>query len=192
MVPYRQPTQFPGIKYVFLDRDGVTNRKLPEGKFVRSWREFELLHGVELAIATLNRSGRHIIVVSNQRGIALGLYTRADVETLHVKLQEHLAEHEAHVDAFYYCPHDRNQCDCRKPKTGLFEQVFRDFPDASAKNGIVIGDSISDIQAARTLGVLAIFIQGDPKTQKPGAEEAAALADVVARSLIEAVEKYLS
>jgi D-glycero-D-manno-heptose 1,7-bisphosphate phosphatase len=184
--------KFPGIKYVFLDRDGVTNRKLPEGQFVRCWRDFEFLPGVESAIAALNRSGRHIIVISNQRGIALGLYTRADVETLHMKLQEHMAEHGAHIDAFYYCPHDRNQCDCRKPKTGLFEQVFRDFPEASAQNSIVIGDSITDIQAARTLGLLAIFIQGDPKTQKPGGEKAAALADAVANSLIEAVEKYLS
>jgi D-glycero-D-manno-heptose 1,7-bisphosphate phosphatase len=183
---------FPGIKYVFLDRDGVTNRKLPEGQFVRSWRDFEFLPGAESAIAALNRSGRHIIIISNQRGIALGLYTRADVETLHMKLQERMAEHDAHIDAFYYCPHDRNQCDCRKPKIGLFEQVFRDFPEASAQNSIVIGDSISDIQAARTLGLLAIFIQGDPKTQKPGAEKAAALADAVANSLIEAVEKYLS
>jgi D-glycero-D-manno-heptose 1,7-bisphosphate phosphatase len=108
-----------------------------------------------------------------------------------MKLQEHMAEHGAHIDAFYYCPHDRNQCDCRKPKTGLFEQVFRDFPEASAQNSIVIGDSMTDIQAARTLGVLAIFIQGDRKTQKPGAEKAATLADAVANSLIEAVEKYL-
>ena len=192
MVPYGQTTKFPGVEYVFLDRDGVTNRKLPEGQFVRSWRDFEFLHGVESAIAALNQSGRHIIVISNQRGIALGLYTRADVETLHMKLREHLAGHDAHIDAFYYCPHDRNQCDCRKPKTGLFEQVFRDFPGASAQNSIVIGDSITDIQAARTLGLLAIFIQGDPKTQKPGAEKAAALADAVANSLIEAVEKYLS
>ena len=192
MVPYRQTGTFPGIKYVFLDRDGVTNRKPPEGQFVRCWRDFEFLPGAESAIAALNRSGRHIIVISNQRGIALGLYTRADVDTLHMKLQEHLAGHDAHIAAFYYCPHDRNQCDCRKPKTGLFEQVFRDFPEASAQNSIVIGDSITDIQAARTLGLFAIFIQGDPKTQKPGAEKAAALADAVANSLIEAVEKYLS
>jgi len=183
---------FQGIKYVFLDRDGVTNRKLPEGQFVRSWHDFEFLPGAESAIAALNRSGRQVIIVSNQRGIALGLYTRADVETLHMQLQKCMAEHNAHIDAFYYCPHDQNQCECRKPKTGLFEQVFRDFPEASAQNSIIIGDSISDIQAARTLGLLAIFIQGDPETQKPGAEKAAALADATADSLIEAVEKYLS
>jgi len=103
---------FPKIKYVFLDRDGVTNRKLPEGQFVRYWRDFEFLRGAECAIATLNRSGRHIIVVTNQRGVALGLHTRADVDTLHLKMQDHLAEYDAHIDAFYYCPHDQNQCDC--------------------------------------------------------------------------------
>ncbi|HZW91427.1 MAG TPA: HAD family hydrolase [Candidatus Eremiobacteraceae bacterium] len=185
-------TTFPGVKYVFLDRDGVINRKLPEGQFVRSWREFELLEGVESAIAALNRSGRSVIIISNQRGIALGLSTRAEVETLHRKLQEHLATHNAHIDAFYYCPHDKNECDCRKPKTGLFEQAFKDFPEASAPNSIVVGDSISDIQAARNLGLSAIFIQGDPETRKRGIEEAIALADAVANTLADAVEKYLS
>lgn len=181
-----------GLKYIFLDRDGVINRKLPEGQFVRSWREFDLLEGVESAIAALNCSGRSVIVISNQRGIALGLSTRADVETLHRKLQEHLAAHNAHIDAFYYCPHDKNECDCRKPKTGLFEQAFKDFPEASAQNSIVVGDSISDIQAARKLGLPAIFIQGDPETQKRGTEEAIALADAVANTLADAVQKYLS
>jgi len=154
--------------------------------------DFGFLRGAECAIAALNRSGRRIIVVTNQRGVALGLHTRADVDTLHLKMQDHLAEYDAHIDAFYYCPHDQNQCNCRKPKTGLFEQAFRDFPEASARNSIVIGDSISDIQAARTLGLLAIFILGDRKTQKPGAKKAAALADGVANSLAEAVEKFLS
>ena len=186
-------TTFPGIKYVFLDRDGVINRKLPEGQYVRSWSEFDILEGVESAIACLNRSGRSVIVITNQRGIALGLYTRADVETLHRELQEHLAAHSAHIDAFYYCPHHKNQCDCRKPKTGLFEQAFKDFPEASAQNSVVIGDSISDIQAARKLSLPAIFICGDQATQKHGgAEEAIDLADAVANTLAEAVEKYLS
>ncbi len=170
MVSISTNSTFPGIKYVFLDRDGVTNRKLPEGQFVRCWRDFEILPGAESAIAILNHSGRRVVVITNQRGIARGLHIRADVETLHVKFQEHLAEYDAHIDAFCYCPHDRNQCDCRKPKTGLFEQAFRDFPEASAQNSAVIGDSISDIQAARALGLLAIFIVGDRKTQKPGAE----------------------
>lgn len=187
-----QSRKFSAVKYVFLDRDGVTNRKLPEGQFVRSWEDFVLLPGVESALTALHRSGRHVIIISNQRGIALGLYTDADVQTVHLKLQQHLAERGAYIEAFYYCPHDRDQCNCRKPRTGLFEQAFRDFPGASPQNSVVIGDSLSDIQAARTLGITAIFIQGDPKTRKPGAAEAETLADAVVASLSEAVERCLS
>lgn len=183
---------FPGVKYVFLDRDGVINHKMPEGQFVRDWDDFEILPGTESAIAILNRTGRQIIVVSNQRGIALGLYTSADVEKLHRRLQQHLQTNEAQVDAFYYCPHDVNQCDCRKPKTGLFEQAFRDFPEVSTENAVVIGDSISDIEAARNIGAPSILIRGAPQNRKPGTERAEMLADAVAGSLLEAVEKYLA
>lgn len=182
------PNTFSNIEYVFLDRDGVINRKVAEGKYVGRWDRFHILPGVEQAIAALNQSGRVVLVVSNQRGIALGHYTKADVDAIHVALQKHLARHGARIDAFYFCPHDKNECNCRKPKTGLFEQTFRDFPGASATNSIVIGDSLSDIQAARNLGAPSIFIDGDPDTQKPGAEKAASLASAVSGSLLEAVK----
>jgi D-glycero-D-manno-heptose 1,7-bisphosphate phosphatase len=178
---------FKHIQYVFLDRDGVINRKPPEGEYVARWSDVQVLPGVESAIAAFNRSGRKVIVVSNQRGIALGRYTGADVEAIHAELQQHLAAHGAHIDAFYYCPHEEDQCDCRKPRTGMFEQAFRDFPGSSRANSLLIGDSISDIEAARNLGIPAIFIEGDPSTQKKGAERAAALADLVCASLLEAV-----
>lgn len=182
---------FQDVHYVFLDRDGVINRKPPEGEYVGHWSGFQLLPGAESAIAALNRAGRRVIVITNQRGVALGRYTCTDVETLHSQLQEHLEQYGARIDAFYYCPHDKNQCDCRKPKTGLFQQAFRDFPDASTANSLVIGDSISDIEAARNLWIPAIFIQGDPETQKPGAETAAKLADAVCDSLADAVALFL-
>jgi len=178
---------FKHIQYVFLDRDGVINRKPPEGEYVARWSDVQVLPGVESAIAAFNRSGRKVIVVSNQRGIALGRYTGADVEAINAELQQHLAAHGAHIDAFYYCPHEEDQCDCRKPRTGMFEQAFRDFPGSSRANSLLIGDSISDIEAARNLGIPAIFIEGDPSTQKKGAERAAALADLVCASLLEAV-----
>lgn len=180
------------VRYVFLDRDGVINRKAPEGRYIARWSDFVLLPGVEAAIASLNRSGRRVMVVSNQRGVALGLYTSADVDALHRALQQHLATHGARIDAFYVCPHDKNQCECRKPKPGLFLQAFCDFPEASTRNSIVIGDSISDIDAAHHLGIPAIFIQGDPATQKPMAEKAAAEADAVASSLADAVDRFLT
>jgi D-glycero-D-manno-heptose 1,7-bisphosphate phosphatase len=178
-------------EYVFLDRDGVINRKAPEGRYIAAWGDFHILPGAASAIAALNRAGIRVIVVSNQRGIALGHYSRADVEALHAQLEEHLAVEGARIDAFYYCPHDKDECDCRKPKTGLFHQAFRDFPGASPSNSVVIGDSISDIQAAAALGFPSIFIEGDPETQKPGAEKAAHLAGRVARSLRDAVDTWI-
>ncbi|HTW47987.1 MAG TPA: HAD family hydrolase [Acidobacteriaceae bacterium] len=181
-------TAFTGIDFVFLDRDGVINRKPPEGRYIARWDDFHILPGAEAAIAGLNRSGRRVIVVSNQRGIALGRYTAADVDALHAALQQQLQTHGAHIDAFYFCPHDRNQCDCRKPRPGLFLQAFRDFPEASAANSLLIGDSLSDIEAAHNLGMRSIFIHGDPATRKPGAERAAALAGASAHSLAAAAE----
>lgn len=180
-----------GIRYVFLDRDGVINRKAPEGKYISRWSDFHLIPGVGAAIATLNRSGRRVIVISNQRGIALGRYTSEDVTKLHHQLKQHLAVYEARIDSFYYCPHDKNQCDCRKPNPGLFLQAFHDFPDASPQNSLMIGDSLSDIEGAHNLGMPAIFIVGEPATQKAGAGEAAAQADGVSASLAEAVDRYL-
>ena len=185
-------TGFHHIRCVFLDRDGVINRKPPEGAYVGRWSDFHILPGVEAAIAALNRAAIRVIVISNQRGIALGYYSAVDVDALHAQLQQHLASHGARIDAFYYCPHDKNACDCRKPQIGLFEQAFRDFPDISRTNSVVIGDSLSDIEAARNLGVPSIFIQGDPATQKPGAATAAQRANVIAHSLPEAVEPLLA
>jgi len=132
-----------------------------------------------------------VLVTSNQRGIALGYYSITDVEHLQNRIQQHLADHGAHIDGFYFCPHDEGQCNCRKPKIGLFEQAFRAFPGASASNSVMIGDSLGDIEAARRLGMPSIFIEGDPLTQKPGADQAAALANSLAGSLAEAVKRYL-
>jgi D-glycero-D-manno-heptose 1,7-bisphosphate phosphatase len=183
---------FANIQYVFLDRDGVINRKLPEGEYVSSWHRFQMLPGAEEAIAKLNRSGRTVIVVTNQRGIALGYYTGADVKALHEALQQHLGQEGAHIDGFYFCPHDKNECDCRKPRIGLFKQALRDFPGAAASNSIVIGDSLSDIEAANSFGAPSIFIEGDAEFQKPGADKARALANASSRSLSEAVNRLLS
>jgi D-glycero-D-manno-heptose 1,7-bisphosphate phosphatase len=184
-----QPDQ---IRYVFLDRDGVINRKLPEGQYVTHWGEFELLPGVESAVVALNRTGRTVIVISNQRGIALGIYTTEQLERLHSQLQDHLMAHGARIDGFYYCPHDEGQCTCRKPNTGLLEQALRDFPSASPDRSILIGDSLSDIQAARSMGIRSIFIDSRRENQKAGAEKAFELADAVSPSLWEAVSTLLS
>ena len=178
----------PYLQTIFLDRDGVLNQKMPEGRWVTSRAEFQVLPGVPEAIGRLNRAGVRVIVVSNQRGIALGRLSDADVNDIHAGFQTILQAQGAHVDAFYYCPHDKGQCGCRKPLTGMFDQARHDFPAISAATSAMIGDSLPDIEFGRRLGMLTIFIEGDPAMQKPGALSAAGLADLRFPSLAAAVD----
>ena len=180
------------LRTVFLDRDGVLNRKLPEGRYVTSPSEFQPLPGVHAAIAKLNRAGLRVIVVSNQRGIALGLYDASNVRNVHASFQSELKQHGAHVDAFYFCPHDKDQCNCRKPLAGLFEQAQADYPDITAESSAMIGDSWSDIEFGHRLGMLTVFLDGDPEHQKPGVEKARELADLRFPSLPAAVDALLA
>jgi D-glycero-D-manno-heptose 1,7-bisphosphate phosphatase len=180
------------IHTVFVDRDGVVNQKLPEGRFVTSESEFRPLPGVYEAIAKLNQAGMRVFVVSNQRGIAMGLYTAADVLDIHAAFQNELNVFGAHVDAFYFCPHDKAECDCRKPLPGLFNQAQADFPDINADSSVIIGDSWSDVEFGRRLGMLTVFIEGDPALQKPGSEAARDSADVHFANLPAAVDALLA
>jgi len=180
------------ITFVFLDRDGVINRKPPAGQYVTCWQEFELLPGVEEAIATLNRSGRKAIVLTNQRGVALGLYSLEELAGMHERLAEKLAAHGAHLDAIYACPHDAGQCNCRKPLTGLFEQAFRDFPAAQAGNSVMVGDSLRDIEAGRRLGMRTVLV--DDAGAAPASDEvqlARSLAQLTVASLAEFVHRHI-
>jgi D-glycero-D-manno-heptose 1,7-bisphosphate phosphatase len=179
------------VRTVFLDRDGVLNEKLPEGRYVASLSDFHLLPGVPAAVGRINRAGLRVVVVSNQRGIALGLYTAADVEALQAALRQILKVNGAHLDGFYFCPHDKDQCACRKPLPGMFEQAQRDFPEIAADTSVMIGDSLSDIQFGQRLGMLTVFIEGESAHRKPGAREAAELTDLRFPSLAGAVDYLL-
>jgi D-glycero-D-manno-heptose 1,7-bisphosphate phosphatase len=184
------PTEF---TTVFLDRDGVINRKMPEGCYVTRWEEFEILPGVPEAIARLNRAGKRVIIVSNQRGIFLGLYTEADLLSIHARFRQILAASGAHIDGFYFCPHDRKVCRCRKPAPGMFEAAQKDFPEIEAAKSIMVGDSHSDIEFGHRLGMPTVFIKGeDADRRKPGWEKSEQEANAVVRSLPEAVEQLLA
>jgi D-glycero-D-manno-heptose 1,7-bisphosphate phosphatase len=129
-------------------------------------------------------------VVTNQRGVSLGIYTLDQVVVLHTELQRHLEAFGAHIDAFYICPHGHNECNCRKPSTGLLEEAFRDFPAAATENSLLIGDSISDMQLARNFGIPSILIQNIDKNWNDN-NEAAGVALATASSLWEAVSTYI-
>jgi D-glycero-D-manno-heptose 1,7-bisphosphate phosphatase len=170
----------------------VLNEKMPEGRYVTRWDEFKVLPGVVDAIGLLNTVGVRVVVVSNQRGVALGLYTADDVREIHAEFQKLLASRGAHVDAFYFCPHDKGQCNCRKPLTGMFEQAVADFPTITAARSVMIGDTLSDIEFGRRLKMATMFIEGDPERQKPGTEAAQDRADLRFPSLYAAVTALLA
>jgi D-glycero-D-manno-heptose 1,7-bisphosphate phosphatase len=176
---------------VFLDRDGVLNRKMPEGQYVTRLSDFHILPGVPQAIASLNHAGLRVVVISNQRGIALGLYTAADVDAIHTDFQRELAVHGAHIDAFFLCPHDRGECNCRKPLPGLFEQTQARFPAITAATSVMIGDSLVDMDFAHRLGMTAILIDDGQQPSRPGDDSALQLADLRFSSLSAAVKHLL-
>lgn len=180
------------LRTVFLDRDGILNEKMPEGRYVARWEEFRILPGVPEALRRLNQAGLRVVVVSNQRGIALGLYTNEEVAAIHAKFQQLLKSAGAQIDAFFICPHDKGQCNCRKPLPGLFEQAVAQFPKITAETSAMIGDSLSDIEFGHRLGMSTVFIEGNRERQKLGAESAAELADLHCSSLAEAVDVLLA
>lgn len=182
---------FTTVKYVFLDRDGVLNRKAPPTQYITRAEDLILLPGVEEAVAALNRSGRKVVVVTNQRGIALGLYSQEDLARIHDKLRAQLAAHGAHLDGIYVCPHEAGQCDCRKPLTGLFEQAFREFPDATPEVSVMVGDSLRDIEAGVRAGMATVMITGDISNSAEDAR-AVGLAGLSAPSLSDLVRQHFS
>jgi histidinol-phosphate phosphatase family protein len=120
----------------------------------------------------------------------LGLYTQTELDRIHTHLEAQLALRGAHVNAIYVCPHDAGQCDCRKPLTGLFEQAFRDFPDATPERSIMVGDSLRDIEAGLRVGMTTAMILGDDGEPTAEDDRAASLAQITARSLSDLVDRY--
>ena len=157
---------------VFLDRDGVINVKAPEGEYIKSWDEFTFLPGAVEAVAALRRARRRIVIVTNQRGIALGEMTEADLAAIHVRMLEEIGP----VDAIYHCPHDDGECDCRKPLPGMLLRAAAEVPGVELRRSVMIGDSETDIEAGRAVGARTIKVGGGPG-------EAPTLRDAVAELL---------
>jgi D-glycero-D-manno-heptose 1,7-bisphosphate phosphatase len=147
---------------VFLDRDGTINQKAPEGDYVKTLRELRLLPRAALAIRRLNDARVPVVVVTNQRGIALGRMTESDLRAIHRELEKRLRRTAgAHIDAFLYCPHDEGECDCRKPSIGMFLRAKDLFSDLHLDRAVMIGDSPADVTAGRRAGMATIQIGHD-------------------------------
>ncbi len=172
---------------LFLDRDGVINRKAKEGDYIKSGEEFQFLRGAKGAIRKLNKKGFLVIVVSNQRGVSKGIMTEADLKEIDTKMQEGLRKVGARIDGIYYCPHDiPDHCGCRKPAPGLLFRAAKE-QDIDLDRSWIIGDSPSDIEAGKRAGCKTIFIRSSPQQDSDEGIQP----DFIARSLAEAVDEFL-
>ena len=137
---------------VFLDRDGVINEKPRDGEYVRNWSEFRLLDTIADWIRLFNALGFLVIVVTNQRGVARGVMSAADLEDIHCRMIQELARHGARIDDVFCCSHEENTCNCRKPRPGLVLQA-QDKWDIDLPQSLLIGDSERDAALAAGCGI---------------------------------------
>jgi D-glycero-D-manno-heptose 1,7-bisphosphate phosphatase len=173
-------------KAAFLDRDGVINQKAQtEDEYVTCWEEMKILPGVAEGICLLNKGGFRVIVVSNQRGVAKGLITAAELDSIHQRMCEELTNAGAIIDGVYYCPHElQPPCACRKPRPGMLLEAARTHA-IDLTISWMIGDSDKDVEAGREAGCRTVRLLRSNETWN-------GTADLVARSLLEATRKILS
>lgn len=167
-------------KAVFLDRDGVINRKAPEGKYITQWDDFEFLPGAAGAIRSLNRAGFLVIVVTNQRCVAKGLLTESELRSIHERMITELKKEEAVIDAVYYCLHEvEAHCLCRKPEPGMILQAAKDH-DINLALSWMVGDCLRDVEAGKAAGCKTAWI-----TEPMRLDSQASRSDLTVRSLNE-------
>lgn len=159
------PRLAPGAT-AFLDRDGTINKGAAEGEYIVSAAEIELLPGAAEAIRLLNELPAKAVVVTNQRGIALGKMSEADLVAVNAELERQLEAGGAELDAILHCPHEMGECDCRKPGPGMFERAAAEVPGVRIEGGAMVGDSALDVESGRRLGLTTVRIgpsgAGDP------------------------------
>jgi D-glycero-D-manno-heptose 1,7-bisphosphate phosphatase len=153
---------------IFLDRDGTVNEEV---EYLSSPKNLRLIPGAARAIREANELGFRVFIVTNQSGVARGFFTEEDVRLVNAELLRLLKLEGASIDAVYYCPHLPQSasatgpidprylldCDCRKPKTGMFEQAAKEF-DIDFRSSFVVGDRLSDMKAGNNIGARSILV----------------------------------
>lgn len=177
---------------VFLDRDGTIN---VDHGFVARPDDLEFMPGAVEALRLLRGAGFALVVVTNQSGVARGYHTEEDVRAFHDEMNRRLAVDGARIDAFCYCPHHpegtvprySRACECRKPGAALYRQAIADL-DIDPRRSFAVGDKVSDIVPAVTLGATGILLEG-PSAQ--ALSEADSGGFLTAASLLDAARLVL-
>lgn len=178
------------MKLVILDRDGVVNHD--SDAFIKSPAEWVPIDGSLNAMARLKQAGFHIVVATNQSGIARGLFDMDTLNAIHQKMHNAALAAGAEIDAVFFCPHAADDhCDCRKPKAGMLQTIAKRY-DVRLKGVPVVGDSLRDLQAGYVVGgtpYLVLTGKGEKTRAKgglpPGTKIFADLAAVVDHLLAE-------
>ena len=144
------------MKLVILDRDGVIN--YDSEHFIKNPDEWKPIPGSLEAIARFNQAGYRVVIATNQSGIGRGLFDMAMLNTIHDKLYRALAQVGGRIDALFYCPHAADlNCQCRKPRPGMLEEIGRRFN--SPLQGVpAIGDALRDLEAAAAVGAQPMLV----------------------------------
>jgi len=144
-------------RFVILDRDGTINQD--SDQFIKSPDEWRPIPGSLEAIALLNKHGYKVVVITNQSGLARGLFDSATLAAIHDKMKTMVQAKGGQIEAIYFCPHGADDnCHCRKPKPGLFQQFIQDYQIGPDKL-FCIGDSLRDIQAARAARATPLLVK---------------------------------
>ncbi|MBK7768741.1 MAG: D-glycero-beta-D-manno-heptose 1,7-bisphosphate 7-phosphatase [Sulfuritalea sp.] len=144
------------MKLVILDRDGVINHD--SDQYIKSPEEWKPIPGSLTAIARLNQAGYRVVVATNQSGIGRGLFETDTMIAIHDKMFKALAQVGGHIDAIFFCPHTNDDnCECRKPKPGMFRDIAARF-NADLAGVPAIGDSLRDLQAAQAAGAQPVLV----------------------------------
>jgi len=170
---------------VFLDRDGVINKEVG---YLSDPDQFKLLSGVGEALRKLKDSGFMLVIISNQSGIARGYFTLQDLHAITERMNHLLAEHGVILDGIQYCPHHPDEnCECRKPKTGMIKQACEDI-GCEAEPCYFIGDKTVDILTGKNAGCKTILV----KTGYAGEDGTVDVTpDIIAEDLADAVGRIL-
>lgn len=148
---------------LFLDRDGVINTRIPDA-YIGRVADWEPSPHLGEALALLSDLAGRIVVVTNQAGIGKGLVGADEVDAVHRHMVQFIGDAGGRIDRVYTCPHRKEaRCRCRKPRTGMAFQALADYPDIDFRNSIMVGDSLTDIQFGRTLGMTTVLIEGKPE-----------------------------
>lgn len=143
---------------LFLDRDGVINVLRPND-YVKTWDEFVFREGMLERLSLWSSRFRHIVIVTNQRGVGRGRMSQEDLDTIHHKMVEEISRHGGRIDRIYVCTAVEDTDECRKPNIGMALAAKHDFPEIDFSRSLMIGDSPSDELFARRAGMSFLYVE---------------------------------